>query len=171
MLCDTDMNVTSEIKNLVIICNVFLTLKMIWFKFQHYILILASIVNITLLSLGLLFNRFKDSCYTCLENPTRDRLYTRNTRPYFIRYYIFGIHISFGMEVILNMIKWMQWGNYLYIYWTNTVKEQCFTVPFLKYKNVSIIDHSFLPVYQFYHFYQPPTLNKLALSWLKQDRK
>ena len=52
MLCDTDMNVTNEIKNLLTICNVFLTLKMIWFKFQHYILILASIVNITLLSLG-----------------------------------------------------------------------------------------------------------------------
>ena len=60
MLCDTDMNLTNEIKNLLIICNVFLTLTMIWFKFQHYILILASVVNIKLLSLGLLFNRFKD---------------------------------------------------------------------------------------------------------------
>ena len=59
----------------------------------------------------------------------------------------------------------------VYIYWTNTVKEQCFTVPFLKYKNVSIIDHSSLRVYQLYHFYQPHTLNKLALSRLKQDRK
>ena len=65
----------------------------------------------------------------------------------------------------------MQWGNYLYIYWTNTVKEKCFIVPFLKYKNVSIIYHSFLPVYQHYNFYQPHTLNKSALSWLKQDRK
>ena len=60
MLCNTDMNVTNEIKNLLIICNVFLTLKIIWIKFQHYILILASIVNIILLSLGLLFNGFKD---------------------------------------------------------------------------------------------------------------
>ena len=44
-------------------------------------------------------------------------------------------------------------------------------MPFLKYKNVSIIDHSFLPVYQHYNFYQPHTLNKLALSLLKRDTK
>ena len=60
MVCDTDMNVTNEIENLLIICNVFLTLKMIWFKFHHYILILASIVNITVLSLAILYSGFKD---------------------------------------------------------------------------------------------------------------
>ena len=32
MLCNTDMNVTNEIKNLLVTCNVLLMLKMIWFK-------------------------------------------------------------------------------------------------------------------------------------------
>ena len=72
-----------------------------------------------------------------------------------------------------NMIKLMRWCNYLYIYmyWTNTVKIPCFIMPCLKYQNVSIIHHSWFPVYPFYPLYQPHTLNKSALSWLRQDSK
>ena len=71
----------------------------------------------------------------------------------------------FWNESLLNMIKWMQLGNYLYINWTNTVKEECFTVPFLKYKNVSII---IIPFSLFINFTTFINLT-LWMNWLWAD--